>query len=50
MVNDPAFRDKHLIARSLVPALNTPEQFAEEIAKNRATARQVVKDAGLSPQ
>jgi len=50
IVNDPAFRDKHLTARSLVPAINSPEQFAEEIRKDRAAAQQVVKDAGLQPQ
>ena len=50
VMNDPEFRASHVTARSLVPAINTPEQFADEIAKNRATARQVVKDAGLEPQ
>jgi tripartite-type tricarboxylate transporter receptor subunit TctC len=50
IVNDPAFRERHLTARSLTPAINTPEQFAEEIKKDRAVARQVVKDAGLEPQ
>lgn len=50
IVNDPAFRERHLTARSLVPAINTPEQFAQDIKKDRATARQVVKDAGLEPQ
>jgi tripartite-type tricarboxylate transporter receptor subunit TctC len=50
IVNDPAFRDRHLTARSLVPAINTPEQFAEEIKKDRVMAQQVVKDAGLTPQ
>jgi tripartite-type tricarboxylate transporter receptor subunit TctC len=50
IVGDPTFRERHLTARSLVPAANTPEQFAEEIKKDRATARQVVKDAGLQPQ
>jgi tripartite-type tricarboxylate transporter receptor subunit TctC len=50
VVNDPAFRERHLTARSLVPALNTPEEFADEIAKGRAVAQQVVKDAGLQPQ
>jgi len=49
IVNDPAFKARHLTARSLVPAVNTPEQFAEEIGKDRATARQVVKDAGIQP-
>jgi tripartite-type tricarboxylate transporter receptor subunit TctC len=50
IVNDPAFRERHLTARSLVPAVNTPAQFAEEIDKDRAAARQVVSDAGLQPQ
>ena len=50
IVSDPAFRDRHLSARSLVPAINTPEQFAAEIKKDRVIAEQVVKDAGLEPQ
>jgi tripartite-type tricarboxylate transporter receptor subunit TctC len=50
IVGDPAFRERHLISRSLVPAANTPEQFAEQIHKDRAVAQQVVKDAGLEPQ
>jgi tripartite-type tricarboxylate transporter receptor subunit TctC len=50
IVSDPAFRQRHLTARSLTPAINTPEQFAEEIKKDRAAAQQVVKDAGLEPQ
>ena len=50
IVNDPAFRERHLTARSLVPGINTPEQFAEDIRKDRATAKEVVKAAGLEPQ
>jgi tripartite-type tricarboxylate transporter receptor subunit TctC len=50
IVGDPTFRERHLTARSLVPAINTPEQFAEEIKKDRVIAQQVVKDAGLTPQ
>jgi len=50
IVSDPAFRERHLTARSLVPAVNTPAQFAAEIDKDRAAARQVVRDAGLKPQ
>ncbi|HEY7666089.1 MAG TPA: tripartite tricarboxylate transporter substrate binding protein [Xanthobacteraceae bacterium] len=50
IVNDPAFRERHLTARSLVPAISTPEQFAEDIRKDRASAQQVVKAAGLEPQ
>jgi tripartite-type tricarboxylate transporter receptor subunit TctC len=50
IVKDPAFRERHLTARSLVPAINTPEEFAEEIKRDRAQAQEVVKDAGLQPQ
>jgi tripartite-type tricarboxylate transporter receptor subunit TctC len=50
IVNDPAFRERHLTARSLVPAINTPEQFADEIKKDRVMPERVVKDAGLTPQ
>src|SRR4051794_22708689 len=50
IVSDPAFRQRHLTARSLTPAVNTPEQFAEEIKRDRVAAQQVVKDAGLEPQ
>jgi tripartite-type tricarboxylate transporter receptor subunit TctC len=50
ILEDPAFRARHLTARSLVPAANTPEQFAAEIRSDRALAQQVVKAAGLEPQ
>ena len=33
ILDDPAFRARHLSARSLVPAANTPEEFAAEIRK-----------------
>ena len=50
IVNRPEFRDRHLTARSLVPAANTPEQFAEDIKRERPIAEKVVKDAGFEPQ
>jgi tripartite-type tricarboxylate transporter receptor subunit TctC len=50
IVADPAFREKHMTARSLVPAVNSPDEFAAEIKKDRAAAEQVVKEAGLTPQ
>jgi tripartite-type tricarboxylate transporter receptor subunit TctC len=50
IVADPAFRERHLSSRSLVPAINTPEQFAAEIRKDRAQAQEVVKASGLEPQ
>ena len=50
IVNEPEFRDRHLTARSLVPAANTPEQFAEDMKRERVVAEKVVKDAGFEPQ
>jgi tripartite-type tricarboxylate transporter receptor subunit TctC len=50
IVNKPEFRDRHLTARSLVPAANTPEQFAEEMKRERMVAETVVRDAGFEPQ
>jgi tripartite-type tricarboxylate transporter receptor subunit TctC len=50
VVSKPDFTAKHLTARSLVPALNSPQEFAAEIARDRAQAKQVVQDAGMTPQ
>jgi tripartite-type tricarboxylate transporter receptor subunit TctC len=50
VVSQPAFRDKYIIARGLVPAINTPEQFAVEIKADREAAKEVVKESGLEPQ
>jgi tripartite-type tricarboxylate transporter receptor subunit TctC len=50
IVSQPGFAAKHLTARSLVSALNTPEEFADVVKRDRAQAQQVVKDAGMTPQ
>ena len=50
IIGKPEFRDRHLTARSLVPAVNTPEQFAADIKRERPVAEKVVKDAGFEPQ
>ena len=50
IISDPAFANRHLRARSLVPAANTPEQFADDIRRERPIAERVVKDAGFEPQ
>jgi tripartite-type tricarboxylate transporter receptor subunit TctC len=50
VVADPAFREKNIIARGLVPATGTPEDFAKAIAAGRVEAKQVVKESGLPPQ
>ena len=50
VINRPEFSDRHLRARSLVPAANTPEQFADDIKRERVIAEQVVKDAHIREQ
>ena len=50
VVTAPAFAEKNLYARGLVPAINTPEQFDAQIKRERIVARDVVKEAGLEPQ
>ncbi len=50
VVSDKAFQEKFIISRSMVPALNTPAQFAADIKADREVARQVVKESGVEPQ
>jgi tripartite-type tricarboxylate transporter receptor subunit TctC len=50
IIRDPDFTARYITARSLVPAANTPEAFADDIKRERVTAQQVVKDAGFEPQ
>jgi tripartite-type tricarboxylate transporter receptor subunit TctC len=47
---DKTFVDKYVISRGQVPAINTPQQFADEIKADRAAAKDVVKESGLEPQ
>jgi tripartite-type tricarboxylate transporter receptor subunit TctC len=46
VVSDKAFQEKYIIARSLVPALNKPDQFAAEIKAESAVAKDVMKASG----
>ena len=51
IMSDPAFIQRHLTQRSLVPALSkSPEEFADLIKRDRTVAERVVKAAGLEPQ
>jgi tripartite-type tricarboxylate transporter receptor subunit TctC len=50
IAGEKSFRDKHLVARGLEPVLDTPEEFAQFLARDRAEARRVVEDAHLQPQ
>ncbi len=50
IVADPDFAQKQLKDRSLVGVTNTPDEFAKQIAEDRAVAEQVVKQAGMGPE
>jgi tripartite-type tricarboxylate transporter receptor subunit TctC len=50
VVSDAAFQEKYIISRGLVPAIDTPEEFARDIVADRAGAKDVVKESGLPPQ
>jgi len=50
IVNEPDFKEKQLTQRSLVPALNTPEQFDAEIKRHRVAAEKLMKGAGIEPR
>jgi tripartite-type tricarboxylate transporter receptor subunit TctC len=47
IASDKAFQEKFIIERSLVPALNKPDEFAAEIKAESAVAKDVVKASGL---
>jgi tripartite-type tricarboxylate transporter receptor subunit TctC len=44
------FVERFITSRGLVAAVNSPEEFAAEIAADRAAAEQVVKESGMQPQ
>jgi len=50
VVSDATFQEKYIISRGLVPAIDTPEEFARDIVADRAGAKDVVKESGLPPQ
>jgi len=50
IAGDKAFQEKYLFSRGLVPALDTPDEFAAEIKAGRETAHAIVKGAGMEAQ
>jgi tripartite-type tricarboxylate transporter receptor subunit TctC len=50
VVGSADFREKYIISRGLVAAINSPDEFAKEIADDRLAAKDVVKESGLEPQ
>lgn len=50
ITSDAAWRQKNFIDRAIEPAVNTPEQFAEFILRERKIAERIVKESGQQPQ
>jgi tripartite-type tricarboxylate transporter receptor subunit TctC len=48
--SDPAFADRNLIQRGLVPVFSTAEEFAQYLLAQRAEVERTAKEAGLQPQ
>jgi tripartite-type tricarboxylate transporter receptor subunit TctC len=50
IVSEPVFLDRNLIQRGLEPVLDTPDEFAAFLKRDRATAKRIVEAAGLQAQ
>jgi tripartite-type tricarboxylate transporter receptor subunit TctC len=50
IVNEPAFRDRHLTQRGLEPVLNSPEEFRSFLIADRVRAERIVKASGEGQQ
>jgi tripartite-type tricarboxylate transporter receptor subunit TctC len=50
IMNEPQFRQRNLIDRGLEPIGDTPDAFAQFLARDRVLSERVVKEAGLQPQ
>ena len=49
VASKPEFREKYMIQRGLVPVLDTPEHYAEQLALDRKADYKAVKASGLYP-
>jgi tripartite-type tricarboxylate transporter receptor subunit TctC len=50
VAGDPAFRDRNLIQRGLEPVFSTPDGFSAFLKEDRARARLVIEQGGLTAQ
>lgn len=50
IASDPEFRQRNFVERAIDYAVNTPEEFAAFIAKDRASAGRIVRESGKQPQ
>jgi tripartite-type tricarboxylate transporter receptor subunit TctC len=50
IAGETGFRERNLVQRGLEPVLNAPDEFAAFLKQDRAEAKRVVDQSGLSPQ
>jgi tripartite-type tricarboxylate transporter receptor subunit TctC len=50
VASDPLFRERNFTLRGLEPVLNSPEEFAWYLQRDRALAKSIVEEAGIKRQ
>lgn len=50
ITGDPAFQKKNFVDRAIDYAVNTPEEFAKFIERDRKSAERIFKGSGQQPQ
>lgn len=50
IVNEPTFKDKHMVQRGLEPVVNTPPELEAYLHKDREASARVVRASGLQQQ
>ncbi len=50
IMNEPAFRKRHVIDRGLEPVVDSPAEFAMFLEQDRARTGAMIKEAGIEPQ
>lgn len=49
IASNPEFQKRHMYSRALTAVLNTPDEFAKQLAQERIEAREAIKASGLYP-
>jgi tripartite-type tricarboxylate transporter receptor subunit TctC len=50
IMNDPAFRKRHVTDRGLEPVVDSPADFAMFLERDRVRTAETIKEAGIEPQ
>jgi tripartite-type tricarboxylate transporter receptor subunit TctC len=50
IMNEPAFRERHVIDRGLEPIVDSPADFAMFLDRDRVRTAAMIKEAGIEPQ